>query len=76
MLPEKSKTDAEIFYNNVEYTRVLVFSVMAIGVLLLLIVFRSIIRNTYVGRKTRNTADILTAIALLYLSMIMCLRDT
>lgn len=74
MLPEPSVIKAEKLYNKIEYTRLLAIVIMIIGLLMLAIICRALIKNKSVSNSVKNTIDIIGVIAWVYLSVIMYLR--
>ena len=74
MLPSESVINAEKVYNNIEYTRLLVILVMTAGLLMLLVLCRSLIRRSSLNRKISIFADVFIILVWAYLSVIMYLR--
>ena len=74
MLPPESVVKAEKLYNNIEYTSFLAIFVMVVGLLLLVAICVSLIKNKHTGKKVLVVTDVITVLAWGYLSLIMYLR--
>lgn len=74
MLPSPSVVNAEKLYNKIEFTRFLAIFVVTLGLLMLLLICRVLIKNKVINNNVKKVVDVIGILVWVYLSFVMYLR--